>query len=245
MSKTEYGTRFQEFIKDDSLRSAERVVPLLMSLIQPASVVDIGCGTGAWLSVFHKRGVGRIRGIDGDYVDRKSLLIPEDRFLGRDITRPLDLGERFDLVLSVEVAEHIAAHQSDDYLDNLTSLGDVIAFSAAIPNQGGIGHINEQWPDYWKGRFEARGYVLVDCLRRRIWDDRSVERWYRQNLLLYVKRSILDVNESLRREHDENRHQILAIVHPETFFPLSFPQLVKSVPPSLQRAFRRVTRRPR
>ena len=243
MAKTEYGTGFQEFIKDDSLRSAERVVPILISLVQPASVADLGCGTGAWLSVFEKHGVPRIRGIDGDYVDRKSLLISPDRFLGHDITRPLKLNERFDLVVSVEVAEHLPAERADDYIDNLTSLGDVIAFSAAIPNQGGIGHVNEQWPEYWKSRLEARGYVLVDCVRRRIWNDPSIERWYRQNLLLYVKRPVLQVNDNLRREHEQSEHQILSIVHPETFFPLSLPQLVRSLPQSLQRAFRRVVRR--
>jgi SAM-dependent methyltransferase len=244
MSNSEYGTRFQDFIKNDSLRSADRVVPILLSLVQPSSVVDVGCGTGAWLSAFQKHGVDRIRGIDGAYIDRKSLLIPQDRFLGQDITRPLELGERFDLVVSVEVAEHVPAERSEQYLDNLTSLGDAIAFSAAIPNQGGIGHVNEQWPEYWKARFEARGYVLVDCVRRRIWEDRLIERWYRQNLLLYVKPSMLESRDNLRREYDLSRNHILAIVHPETFFPLSFPQLVKSVPQSLQRALRRISGRP-
>jgi SAM-dependent methyltransferase len=242
MAQTQYGKPFQKFIKDDSLRSAERVVPILVSLIQPNSVVDVGCGTGAWLSVFHRTGAERILGIDGDYIDRQTLLIPGDRFLGRDIGRPLELNQRFDLVISIEVAEHLPAQCADDYIDNLTSLGDVIVFSAAIPNQGGIGHVNEQWPEYWKAPFEARGYVLVDCLRRRIWKDTLIERWYRQNMLLYVKGSILDVNHRLRTEYEQSQNQILSIVHPDTFFPLSFPQLVRCVPGSLQRGLQRVLR---
>jgi SAM-dependent methyltransferase len=242
MAETPYDARFQEFIKDDSFRSAERVVPLLLSLIRPRAVVDVGCGTGAWLAVFQQHGAERILGIDGDYVDRTTLLIPPDRFLGRDIGRPLALGERFDLVMSLEVAEHVPASHAGAYIDNLTSLGDVIVFSAAIPNQGGVGHVNEQWPEYWKTLFDARGYIVVDCLRRRIWNDTSIERWYRQNMLLYVKSSALDAHDHLRAEYGECRHQILSIVHPETFFPLSLPQLVRSVPGSLRRAYRRVTR---
>src|SRR5262249_19742748 len=154
MAQSQYGTRFQDFITADSLRSAERVVPLVVSLIRPKSAVDVGCGTGAWLSVFHKFGAERILGIDGNYVDRSRLLIPHDRFVGGDVTRPLNISERFDVVLSVEVAEHVPADRAGDYLDNLTSLGDVIVFSAAIPNQGGISHVNEQWPDYWRALFE-------------------------------------------------------------------------------------------
>lgn len=142
MTQTPYGTSFQEFIKDDSLRSAHKIVPLLVSLTGARSVVDVGCGTGAWLSVFSQTGVGKILGIDGDYVDRRALLIPADRFIGRDIRRPLDIRERFDLVVSVEVAEHLQEACAAAYVDNLTSLGDMVAFSAAIPNQGGIGQTN-------------------------------------------------------------------------------------------------------
>ena len=90
--------------------------------------------------------------------------------------------------------------------------------------------------------FEARRYSLVDCLRRRIWSDASIERWYRQNLLLYVKEAVLHQNDRLRQEYARSQDQILSIVHPETFFPMSFPQLVKSVPGSLRRGFQRVMR---
>ncbi len=242
MKQKEYGAAFQDFIRNDSLRSAERVVPIVVSLLRPRSVVDVGCGTAAWLSVFARNGATTILGIDGDYVDRAALMIPSDRFLGYDIGRPLQIGRRFDLAMSLEVGEHVPPRSVNEYVDNLASLADTILFSAAIPNQGGIGHVNEQWPEYWKELFEARGYVVVDCLRRRIWNDALVERWYRQNMLLFVKPSVLRDNDQLRSEYDDSRGQILSIVHPETFYPLTFPQLVRSVPGSLQRGFRRILR---
>ena len=105
MPHTKYGTRFQKTIKADSLRSAERIVPILAMLIQLISVVDVGCGTSAWLSVFRKTGTERIFGIDGEYVDRQTLLIPENGFLWRDIGRPLGLNQRFDLLISQAVTQ--------------------------------------------------------------------------------------------------------------------------------------------
>ncbi|MCJ1681479.1 hypothetical protein MTF65_29820 [Streptomyces sp. APSN-46.1] len=42
----------------------------------------------------------------------------------------------------------------------------------------GSDHRNEQWPAYWRDRFGRWGYVLVDCLRSRSWDDPEVEPWY-------------------------------------------------------------------
>lgn len=236
---TRYGAAFQESIKDGSLESARRVVPIFLDLIRPVSVVDIGCGTGSWLSVFRDLGVEDVCGVDGSYIDRRALLIPPDRFEAHDVGRPFSLGRRFDLAVSVEVAEHVPAAQAESYVRNLTVLSDVIAFSAAIPNQGGEGHINEQWPPYWRALFERHGFVVVDCLRHRIWNDAGIEKWYRQNLLLYVRDTRLASDARLSAELDANRNQVLSIVHPDMFFPLSLRQLLKSLPSSFRRAFKK------
>jgi 2-polyprenyl-3-methyl-5-hydroxy-6-metoxy-1,4-benzoquinol methylase len=145
-----------------SRQSAKRVLPLIMEAIQPSTVIDVGCAVGTWLAV------ADVRGIDGDYVDRTLLQIPQERFLPHDLTTPIHLERSFDLVLCLEVAEHLPADSALRLIDSLVSLGPVILFSAAIPYQGGTNHVNEQWPEYWARHFSAKGYVPVDCVRRQI-----------------------------------------------------------------------------
>jgi hypothetical protein len=238
-SVTPYDSEFYRRIQAGALTSARTVVPALMDLLKPASVVDIGCGAGAWLSVVRECGIADILGIDGDYVQPEALLIPRNCFRAANLTAGLDVGRRFDLVLSLEVAEHIPPEQAETYLDNLTRLGDAIVFSAAIPNQTGTGHVNEQWPEYWKERFEQRGYHVVDCLRRRFWSNRDVERWYRQNILLYVTTDYLRSHPVLQKEQERSAGSALAIVHPAMYAAPSLSALLHMLPGTLARGLRR------
>jgi SAM-dependent methyltransferase len=235
---TDYTEDFYTEIRDGSLASARAVVPELLTLLEPKSVVDIGCGTGAWLSAFREKGIEDVRGVDGDYVKRNALLIPQENFQAADLTQPLSLGRRFDLAISLEVAEHIAPERAGIYVDNLTRLSDVIAFSAAIPHQTGHGHVNEQWPDYWRDLFEKRGYRVVDAMRKRIWTLKNVERWYKQNLLIYVKADRLSDYPALAKEAAEPQ-TMLALVHPETFLTPSVGLLIHWFPGAFKRAILR------
>ena len=70
----------------------------------------------------------------------------------------------------------------------ITGLSDFVLFSAAIPDQGGMGHINEKWPTYWISLFEDRDYVCIDAIRKNIWNDDSIPWWYRQNALLFASK---------------------------------------------------------
>src|SRR5215208_1015169 len=103
---TPYTTQFYQKDLDTVSRSARQIVPLVMDLISPQSVVDLGCGIGIWLSVFAEQGIRDYMGIDGDYVERAMLRIPRDRFMPYDLSRPLRMDRQFDLVVSLEVAEH-------------------------------------------------------------------------------------------------------------------------------------------
>ena len=76
-----YTEDFYKDIKDGSRSSAKEIVPLVLELVRPRSVIDIGCGIGTWLSVFVELGINDVYGIDGAHIDRKKLEIPEERFL--------------------------------------------------------------------------------------------------------------------------------------------------------------------
>jgi SAM-dependent methyltransferase len=188
----DYSAAFFDLLESGSRRSAEVVVPLLLDLAGPASVVDVGCGRGQWLAVVRECGIQDVFGLDGRDVDTTRLAIPPECFREVDLSTGFSIERRFDLVLCLEVAEHLPASRAERFLDCLTALGPVVAFSAAIPHQGGVHHVNEQWPDYWIRRFDDRGYRSFDPIRAGIWDNASVEYWYAQNLLVFVAADAVD-----------------------------------------------------
>lgn len=213
---TVYTENFFRELREGARRSAREIVPIVVRLLRPESVVDVGCGLGTWLSVFAENGVGTILGIDGAYVDRASLEILGETFLPHDLSQPLRLDRSFDLATSLEVAEHLPEEHAETFVDSLTRLAPVVLFSAAIPYQGGTNHVNEQWPEYWAALFEKRGYVPVDCIRKQVWQNGQVEWWYAQNILLYVEESRLDGPPFSGRFQKTPLDQ-LAIVHPKQY----------------------------
>ena len=186
MTEHVYSTDFYAYIDAGSRASAEVVAGLLLGEMKIKSLLDVGSGHGAWAAVWAKAGVADVLAVDGDYVRRDQLVIPADRFVGHDLATPLDLGRRFDLVQSLEVAEHLPAAKAAGFVDNLVRHGDVILFSAAVPHQGGEHHVNEQPPEYWRRLFAERGYAAFDWLRPRLADQRLVKPWYRFNSYVYA-----------------------------------------------------------
>jgi len=181
----EYRADFYNYLASFAIRSAARVVPILSGMLPIRSVVDFGCGHGAWLSAWQSAAVS-ITGVDGSYVDRRRLLIDPAHFHAADLAEPIDLGRRFDLVQSLEVAEHLSASRARRFVDTLTAHGSCVLFSAAVPGQGGEHHVNEQPLDYWRAMFRQKGFAAVDCLRPLIVGDAEIEPWYRYNIILYV-----------------------------------------------------------
>jgi hypothetical protein len=147
----------------------------------------VGCGIGTWLSACKELGATDVLGIDGAYLEPSLLMIDKNCFLPHDLTKPLNLQKRFDLAISLEVAEHLPESCADVFVATLCSLSDAVLFSAAVPGQGGTGHLNEQWPDYWGTRFRKKGFRMIDCIRTEIWEDDSVAPWYRQNTFLSLR----------------------------------------------------------
>ena len=188
---TPYSDDFFSYINEGSTRSARVIVPLVQAHLPIKSVLDVGCGQGAWLRVWKEQGVATVFGVDGDYVDRAKLLVGQDEFKECNLNETVELGRKFDLVQSLEVAEHLNPEASAQFIDSLTRHGDMVLFSAAPPGQGGKGHINERSYGYWADLFAQRGFVPVDFLRPQIMQNREVEFWYRYNTVLFVREGVL------------------------------------------------------
>ncbi|MEG4391938.1 glycosyltransferase [Microcoleus sp. BROC3] len=219
--QSSYTRDFYQLIGEGTRSSAIEIIPLLLDLLQPIlpkSVVDVGCGTGSWLAAFHKLGIADCLGINGDYVDRTLLEIPLNQFKSYDLKQPLQVERKFDLAISLEVAEHLPSTCAENFVNSLTKLAPVILFSAAIPFQGGVEHVNEQWPQYWAYYFQQNGFAVIDCLRKKIWNNEKVEPWYAQNILIFVKQEYLSKYPRLVNEYQNTDLNLLAIVHPKIYF---------------------------
>ena len=177
----------------------------------------VGCGDGNWLAIFRKLGVEDILGFDGEYIDQDLLQVPSEYFKVADLTRPFRLERTFDLVISLEVAEHLPAECAAAFVESLTRLAPLVLFSAAIPGQGGNHHINEQWPDKWAELFREHDYVPVDFIRKRIWQSDAVEFWYVQNTLLFARLDVVESSSSLKAEFEGTNPNQLSLVHPRQY----------------------------
>ena len=205
----------REFYGDQQIayNSAKYILGLVSQWHKPRSVIDIGCGLGTWLKVWQELDSSiKIVGLDGNDVESDERYIPLDSYgkvdLTQDYTQSLLVASRliakqtgggggetqrtdkpFELAQSFEVAEHLYAQYAPNFIKLLTSLSDIILFSAAIPYQGGVHHVNEQPPAYWAELFSQNDYVCIDCIRSQIWNNESISFWYSQNILLFVHTS--------------------------------------------------------
>ena len=185
--------------------SAAEILPIVIELLKPSSIADVGCGSGHWLAAASELGVTNVLGVDGDWVKESQLAIPPEKFVAHDLSTPLKLGRRFDLALSLEVAEHLPESAAGTFIHNLCSAADVVLFSAAIPGQGGRHHVNEQWPAYWADLFQDAGYHCYDVLRPRIWNNPRVAWYYAQNCMIFARTNVPSLGTPTRP---------LALVHP-------------------------------
>jgi len=187
MADTLYDKAFYAEQVDGSLRSARAYLGHLFALWRPDSVIDVGCGRGAWLAACGERGVARLAGLDGDWVSQSMMLDPAIVFRHANLQEECRADERFDLAISLEVAEHLPPASSDGFVRTLAAHADAIVFGAAYVSQPGTGHINTRPHSFWADKFIAQGYRLFDLFRPRFWSDNDVEPWYRQNTFLYVR----------------------------------------------------------
>jgi SAM-dependent methyltransferase len=209
-----YDAAYFETQVQGTRQSAAVVVPLVMELLSPRSVCDVGCGTGIWLAVFEEHGVEEVLGLDGDYV-RGALQIAPERFVAADLEQGVPAVGSFDLAVSLEVAEHLPRSAAEAFVAGLVGLAPAVLFAAAVPGQGGEGHVNEQWPTYWQELFEQHGYRPLDCVRPRVWSNEEVHFWYRQNTLLFARADVIRSRPALRAARARTAEAPLARVHPD------------------------------
>lgn len=190
---------------EHSITGPQAALPVLLGEDKPSSLLDVGCGIGTWLLAAQGLGISDVFGVDGIDIPQDTLLVPKHLFAHHDLSKPIDLGRRFDLLLCLEVAEHLDPEVGEALVTSLTKHADKIFFSAATPGQPGQHHVNCQWPSYWQAIFNARGFACNDDVRWSMWSDERIEHWYRQNMFCATKNVLLAGHEP----------RIKPVIHPE------------------------------
>jgi SAM-dependent methyltransferase len=185
--------------------SARILVPIVVALLHPKNVVDVGCGRGAWLREMNALGV-KILGLDGDYLKPSMLRFPPEYFRPTDLSSKFEIPpDRYDLAICLETAEHLPPANSRHLVRQLTQAAPQVLFSAAPPGQAGGGHINCQPLSYWRRIFEEFGFRMLDPFRPRLRDDRRVAWWYRQNAVLFATPEAISANPALAQYPEVER----------------------------------------
>lgn len=187
-SETQYDDAFYARQINGSLRSGRKYATYIYSLLKPTSIADIGCGRGAWLKAFREAGATSTHGIDGEWNQEVNMLDSHMTYIQADLKNLNPSTEKYDLAISLEVAEHLPRNSADNFIRVLCSFSDAIMFSAAYLAQGGTNHLNEQPHTYWAKMFRANDFNVYDILRPVFWGDDEVEWWYRQNTFLYIRK---------------------------------------------------------
>ncbi len=123
------------------------------------SFLDVGCGPGWQVDIARHLGYKAL-GLDGDI----SLLGPSYLLVCDFTKNPIRLPMEFDLVWSVEVAEHIPEEYEPLFLETCTyNCGRYLVLTAS-QNPKPQDHVNVKSREYWIRRIIEKGFILREDL---------------------------------------------------------------------------------
>jgi SAM-dependent methyltransferase len=232
-----YGESFYSNQSKGSLQSARRYLRYLWTTFQPKSVLDVGCGRGAWLKACHELGATRILGVDGNWNSQSLMIDNAIDFRSVDLNKSFSIEKKVDLTICLEVAEHLEPETAPQLIKCLTDSSNVVLFSAAYLNQGGTNHINEQPHSYWAKLFAEHFFYPFDLFRPVFWGDEDVAFWYRQNVFLYIRKDSFEWNLISSSGHNPMANiDFMNCIHPDA---MSFRRHLAALYPSFIRVLRR------
>jgi len=203
----------------------------LLKLLDIKSICDLGCGPGYWVRAAKRLGIVDALGYDIPLAEGAHRIIEPNELIECDLSERYEFGRRFDLAVTTEVIEHIPQKKEKNFVDNCCRASDFVLFSGAVPYQGGVGHVNEQWLEHWSALFQRNGFHCHDLFREHFWHDSRIQYYYRQNTVLFASE---EASSALRERGFNPSQNPKTMIHPEMII-----QCVNRALPSRDRNFLR------
>jgi cyclopropane fatty-acyl-phospholipid synthase-like methyltransferase len=151
---------------------------------QAKTVVDFGCGLGDYAKAFKADGY-KVEAYDGN-PNTETLSDGIGKVL--DLSKPFYLGKKFDVVMSLEVGEHIPKEFEEQFIDNITKHAKKhLIISWAVVGQGGDGHVNCANNDYIIGQIVDRGFKHNAKDSQTIRDAATNASWFSYTIMVFDK----------------------------------------------------------
>lgn len=175
------------FWLDDSSRILDNgLCKALCERLQNRSVVDFGCGGGQYVKAMRLKGID-IVGFDGN---PETPNITDGMCQVLDLAAPFDLGRQWDVVLCLEVLEHIPKQFERIALENITkACRQTLIASWAPPGQGGHGHFNERSRAYIEEALADLDFKVDEFLSNSL-RERATIPWFKTNTLVFRRASL-------------------------------------------------------
>ena len=165
---TVYDGDFFDSNQEEGLSMTIWSVPLFQKIFNFKSLIDVGSATGHYLKTCIDAGVDDVMGLEGSPEAFKKLIVDKKYVIMHDFRDPYTFHRKWDLAISIEVAEHIDGIYADNYVKILTDSSDTVLLTAAPPGQGGTAHVNEQPQEWWIARFSTFGFAYDKATTRQV-----------------------------------------------------------------------------
>jgi SAM-dependent methyltransferase len=125
--------------------------------MHPRRVLDAGCALGLLVETL------RARDVEAFGLDISSYAVanadPGTRPYLREGSVAGELDGRYDLIVSIEVLEHMPAADAETAIANFCRHTDDVLFSSSPLDYSEATHVNVRPPEYWAEQFARHGFV--------------------------------------------------------------------------------------
>ena len=170
--------------KIDTDTFSVNVWKFLIERCQIKTVMDVGSGLGFTSKWFIDHGFD-VTSIEGLSENVNNAVVST---IEHDLTKSSYIKENVDIVICIEVVEHIEESYIENLLETLCC-GKFLLITHAIPGQKGYHHVNCQPSEYWINHLKEKKFSLLEqeSIHIRTLAAQDGAKWIAQNGMLFQK----------------------------------------------------------